>query len=438
MRTLLILPNTIVEDVRSTVKTLNINKVIVVLDTYYLNENQHMQKLALMHASIDFFCNQDINVPIELVYEHKLKPKETPYIYEPLDNEMFKKYKYCSMVKNPTILLTREEVSEMPMFTKQIDFYKYMRSKFDVLMKGMKPIGGRWSFDIFNRNKFPNSYEEPHIYTRASKRLLEEVKLAYPKAYGNSKNLHYPTSFKAAKQYLKKFIETKLDDFGKYQDAFDPEVKVGEHSNISAIMNIGLLTPEYVIRKIIESDKNIESVEGFVRQILGWREYMRYVYLRMPNIKKNIYLKQINEIKLPKQWYTASTGIPIFDTTISKILETGYAHHIERLMVLNNAMTMYGFSHKDIYNWFMRMFVDSYDWVMTGCAYMNHNAMAREDKYMTRIYISSGNYIKKMSHYRGVDIEVFDALFRSFCKKHAELISKDYMLAAYVKKYNMR
>lgn len=432
MMSLLILPNTIIEDSIKVVKFLDINHVFIILEPYYLHEGQHIQKLALMHACIDFFAGIDLGVPVSIIEKHIPKRNEVSYIFEPLDKEMYDKYKYCEMVKNSSILLTRDEVMEMPLFTKQSEFYKYMRNKFDILMTKDKPKGGRWSFDAFNRNKFPKQYTEQPIYSRG---LIEEVREAYPNAYGSSTKLHYPSTFKSAKQYLKKFIDTKLQDFGKYQDAFDSEIQVGEHANISALMNIGMLTPAYVIKKVVKSDKDLQSIEGFIRQVLGWREYMRYVYLRMPNITKNTYLRKLGNTKIPNAWYTGKTGIPIFDNIISKTLETGYAHHIERLMVLNNSMIMYGFSHKEIYNWFMRMFVDSYEWVMVGCSYMNHNSLADKNRYMGRVYISSGNYIKKMSNYRGDSIEVFDALFKSFTNTHSELLSKDYMLASYISRY---
>lgn len=430
MRSLLVLPNALVEESMTMSKDLNVDKVVVILEQYYLNENQHIQKLALMHACLDMFVNLDFDMPVIMTIDYTPKDNEECFICEPLDNKMFNKYSYCTMLPNPSILLSRDEVMNMPIFTRQIDFYKYMRNKYEVLMNEGKPYGNRWSFDIFNRNKFPKNYEEhsEQVYGK----IPISIKQLYPRAYGKSKYLYYPSTYKGAKLLLTKFINNKLSNFGKYQDAFDSEIKIGEHANISALVNIGMITPAYIISKVSRSNQNIESVEGFIRQILGWREYMRYVYLRMPNITKNDYLDKLGDTKLPQQWYTGNTGIPIFDDIISKVLETGYAHHIERLMVLNNSMIMYGFSHKEIYKWFMRMFVDSYDWVMIGCSYMNHNSLSSKDKYMGRAYFASGNYIKKMSHYRGDSIDVFDGLFRAFMKRNAQLLKKDYMLASYI------
>ncbi len=431
MRTLIILPNTILNAAFEAVKHLNIDLIVIVLDEYYLNESQHIQKLALMHEAIDSFADacDSAGIPSELVISHVKKAREEPYIFEPLDNDMYEKYGYCKMIRNPSALLSREEVTAMPLFTRQSDFYKHMRLRFKVLVDKKKPEGGRWSFDIFNRSKFPKDYKEIHKCCRSP---IEDVIKAYPNAYGCSKKLYYPSTFRGAKAYLNHFIKHKLDEFGDYQDAFDSEIMVGNHANISAMMNIGLITPEYVLKKVIESDASLYSVEGFVRQILGWREYMRYVYLRMPNVRKEKYLTRLGSAKVPVQWYTGDTGIPIFDNTIKKVLETGYAHHIERLMILNSAMVMYGFSVDEIHQWFMRMFVDSYEWVMYGCAYMNHNSLAKKDRYMSRVYVSSGNYIRKMSNYRGDSIEVFDALFNKFVTNNANLLSSDYMMASHV------
>jgi deoxyribodipyrimidine photolyase-related protein len=167
---------------------------------------------------------------------------------------------------------------------------------------------------------------------------------------------------------------------------------------------------------------------------------MRFVYhFFEKEINSSEYLEKIECLgtgKIHKSWYNGTTGIFLFDNLIQKILKTGYAHHIERLMIINNAMIMYGFSRKEIYKWFMSMFVDSYDWVMNGCVSMNHNSLNDRVRYMSRVYLAGDNYIKKMSDYRDKDsMEVMKNLFKSFAKKHSSTLKSDYNMASYIARH---
>lgn len=476
---LLILPNTIFEKSVNDITKFSIDEIIIIYDKFYFNENQHKQKLALWLASLEeykkFLMDKlTVNIKVKSTYEYKGEEllfigSYKYYMYDPLDNTMKDKYnklKNITFIKNHSVILSREGIEEAYYYLignknpatdkiniKHIEFYKYMRNELNILVdnKG-NPEGGKWSYDKLNRSKFSKSYKEKEIYINHSPLALEAQLKTYdefPKAYGECNSLYYQTSFQSAKKHLNEFIAYKIENFGKYQDAIAEKTLIGEHSNISAIMNIGLITPEYVV-KLVEKyyfsldsagkKKNINSVEGFIRQVIGWREYMRFIYDKFysETINSN-YFKKLEDPSLEKihtSWYNGTTGIHLFDNIIHKINETGYAHHIERLMVFNNSFTMYGFSIEEINNWFMRMFVDSYDWVMLANICMNTNSLNDKVKYMSRVYIAGDNYIKKMSDYKDKDsMNVMKDLFRKFTTKNKNLLKSDYNMAGYIARH---
>jgi len=469
MKVLIILPNTLFEDIYKDIISLDISKVFLVKDGFYINNKQHKQKLVLMLSAMReyklYLESKDIKYKcVDSADDIKLNSEADFYMYEPLDKKIRTKYKKIFKnviyIKNRSIILSLSEVKEIKNSYKSTssagfrhnEFYKIMRKRLKILTdeKG-NPEFGKWSYDSLNRKPFTKEYKEMDIYvnnTTSVKKSIEEVYSddSLSKAFGECKKLYYPTTFKSCKKQFNSFLAYKLERFGEFQDAISSEVVFGEHSNISAVMNIGLLTPEYVINKILKyyysgnnafRKKYINSVEGFIRQIIGWREYMRFVYEISGNALTNdSYLKTIQDSKvvsIHSSWYSGTTGIPIFDKTIQKILQTGYAHHIERLMILNNAMIMYGFSRKEIHKWFMAMFVDSYEWVMLGCVSMNHNSLSRDFKYMTRVYLAGDNYIKKMSNYRdNISMDVFKHLFKTFIQQHKNILRRDYNLAGYI------
>jgi deoxyribodipyrimidine photolyase-related protein len=234
------------------------------------------------------------------------------------------------------------------------------------------------------------------------------------------------------------FVKNKLKNFGKYQDSISENVVFGEHSNISALLNIGLLTPLYVIQTILKyfntykTKELINSTEAIIRQIIGWREYMRYVYVyKREEIIKYDPIK--NTSSIPKNWYVGDTGLNILDHYIEKVYNYGYLHHIERLMIINNLFIMYNIKFKDIYNWFMICFIDSYDWVMIPNLKMNVSSLNNKIQYMTKIYIASDNYIKKMSDFKNKeDFEKINKLYWGFIKKNKNILKSDYSIRSQI------
>lgn len=193
-------------------------------------------------------------------------------------------------------------------------------------------------------------------------------------------------------------------------------------------MNVGLIDPKKGLEISIAFAKKenipINSTEGFIRQVIGWREFIRGMYETKGSYSRNKNFWEFDR-KIPKSFYDGTTGIKPIDQTIRKILETGYCHHIERLMVLGNFMLLCEFDPNEVYQWFMELFIDSYDWVMVPNVY-GMCLFADGGTFATKPYIGGSNYIKKMSNYEKGDWEkIWDGLFWSFVIKHQEFFSKN-------------
>ena len=200
------------------------------------------------------------------------------------------------------------------------------------------------------------------------------------------------------------------------------------HSLLSPLINSGLLSPNLVIEKAIFYYKNkdipLNSVEGFIRQVIGWREFIRGVYIAKGVQERTTNFWNFNK-KISANFYSGTTGILPIDETIKKINETGYCHHIERLMVLGNFMVLCEFDPDEVYKWFMEMFIDSYDWVMVPNVY-GMSQFSDGGLMSTKPYISSSNYLLKMSNYKKGDWQLkWDGLFWRFMDKHREFFLKN-------------
>ncbi|MFK7860526.1 MAG: cryptochrome/photolyase family protein [Granulosicoccus sp.] len=300
------------------------------------------------------------------------------------------------------------------------DFYQWQRTRLDIMMDGKKPVGGQWSFDEDNRKKLPKAEIAslpvlPTVKRTASvKQAIESVESDFPSAPGSLDNWYYPTTHTLAEKWLDTFLEERFVKFGPYEDAIAAGHNWLHHSVLTPMLNTGLLTPVQVIDKALsiaeQSDVPLNSLEGFVRQILGWREFMRATYddLGVPMRTTNHWK---HTRKLPNSFYDGTTGIDPIDDAIHRILDTGYCHHIERLMILGGFMFLCEIDPDDIYKWFMEMFIDSYDWVMVPNVYaMSQHADG--GAITTKPYFSGSNYVLKMSNYKkGEWSEVWDALF---------------------------
>lgn len=314
------------------------------------------------------------------------------------------------------------------------DFYKWQRKRLDLLMEGDEPLGGQWSFDEDNRKKVPKKLlaEIPELLSLKRDAFDLEardyVQRRFSSHPGNLDQLYYPTSHASAKRWLKHFLEHRLGHFGDYEDAIVEGESWLWHSVLTPALNIGLLTPDDVVKATLhfadDHDVPLNSLEGFIRQVIGWREFMRATYEDLGVVMRTTNHWQHHR-PMPTCFYDGTTGIAPVDDTIRRILDTGYCHHIERLMVLGGFMFLCEIDPDEIYRWFMEMFVDSYDWVMVPNVYaMSQNADG--GLITTKPYFSGSAYVRKMSHYKpGPWCEVWDGLYWRWILQHADQLGKN-------------
>ncbi len=326
----------------------------------------------------------------------------------------------------------------------QTNFYIDQRKKRNILLDASgNPEGGQWSFDALNRTKFPKTETAPKINFPEEDGFLIDAKVYvekhYSKNYGSSKNFIYPTNFITASNWLDDFFNQRFQKFGIYEDAIIANQNYLHHSVISPLLNVGLLQPNEVISKAIsaaaENNVPLNSLEGFIRQIMGWREFIRIVYEREGSKQRTKNYWGFTR-KIPNTFWKGTTGIEPIDNVVKKILETGYCHHIERLMVLGNFMLLCEFDPDEVYKWFMEMFVDAYDWVMVPNVY-GMTQFADGGTITTKPYISGSNYLLKMSDYKkGKWCGIWDGLFWRFMHVHQSFFIKNPRLGMLVKTFD--
>ena len=316
------------------------------------------------------------------------------------------------------------------------DFYQYQRRKLDILMDAdSKPVGGKWSFDEENRKKIPKKLrsEIPTLHFPAESAWVMEareyVESNFPDALGSKEGFEYPITHEEAQNWLNDFFEQRFSKFGPYEDALVPQQSWLYHSILTPLMNIGLLSPKIIVdRAIAFSEKNevpISSLEGFIRQIIGWREFMRATYVDL-GVSMRTSNHWRHQRKIPASFYDGTTGITPIDDVIKRTLKTGYCHHIERLMVLGGFMFLCEFDPDEIYRWFMELFIDSYDWVMVPNVYaMSQNADG--GLITTKPYFSGSSYLKKMGYddLQGPWCEIWDGLYWRWINLHQESLAKN-------------
>lgn len=286
------------------------------------------------------------------------------------------------------------------------NFYSWQRLRLNALVDEGQPVGGQWSFDAENRKKLPKSHPVPEV-TQPERheevtRAIEWVVQEFPDAPGNPHSFAWPTSHDEAEAAFEQFLTERFAQFGPYEDAISTQHRFLFHSVMTPGLNIGLLDPEVVLHRALdaadETDAPLASVEGFVRQVIGWREYMRATYILWGSQMRTSNALH-HTSSLAPGWWTADTGMEPVDHVLTSLLDTGYAHHIERLMVLGNIMCLLRTNPDEVYEWFMEMFVDAYDWVMVPNVYAM-SQFAWGEAITTKPYVSGSNYLRKMSDFR--------------------------------------
>ena len=319
------------------------------------------------------------------------------------------------------------------------------------------PDGNSWSFDTENRSPFEKSQKEIELLNTDTGSNDKYIDFAiiyanthYKEHYGlcEKSNFIYPISRTDALRWLDDFIKRKLSKFGKYEDAISSKIIFGYHSVLSPLTNIGLITPVDIIDKIKNNKLSISSKEGFIRQVIGWREYCYFVYDKYFEKLENNYFYKKSDKKIPLKIWNCKTQIPIIDNILSNVNKYAYSHHIERLMCIGNFMILIDIHPKEIYNWFQTMYIDAYDVFMVPNVYgmLLYGLVDDKNHMMTRPYFCSSNYLIKMSDYKSEDIlindklykwnEIIDSLYYRLISNYSDEFGKIYSTASAVKRFN--
>jgi deoxyribodipyrimidine photolyase-related protein len=332
----------------------------------------------------------------------------------------------------------------------QTDFYIAQRKQRNILLEaGDKPIGGKWTYDSENRLKFPKTEVVPLLDVPPDNKYVTNacqwVNEHYPDNYGTTAspfgNLggFYPVTHQEAEQWLNNFLQQRFACFGIYEDAMVSSQSFLYHSVLTPMLNVGLLNPQQVIDKALEmaseQDIPLNSLEGFIRQVMGWREFIHIVYER-EHVKQRTKNYWGFTRKIPYSFWKGETGILPVDMVIKRVLHTGYSHHIERLMVMGNFMLLCEFDPDEVYRWFMEMYIDAYDWVMVPNTY-GMTQFSDGGLMMTKPYISGSNYLMKMGDWqKGPWQEVWDGLFWRFMHVHRNFFLANPRLGMLIKTFD--
>jgi len=316
-------------------------------------------------------------------------------------------------------------------------FYRRMRKKHDILMDGDKPLGGRWNFDVENRRRYDGRVPipKPKLFRNDVKDLHQMIERSGVKTIGtiDPQNLIWPINHSQSQTLLSAFLKHGLKEFGTYQDAMTTESWSLFHARISFALNTKMLHPLEVIDAAIRTWEKkqrsikIQQIEGFVRQILGWREYMRGIYWAlMPKLGHVNFFN--HKAALPEYYWTGQTKMQCMRAALGQSLEHAYAHHIQRLMVTGNFALLAGVHPDQVDEWYLGVYIDAVQWVELP----NTRAMSQwadGGLVATKPYVSSANYINKMSDYcsqcayhrqkpYGEASCPFNCLFWDFFKRH--------------------
>lgn len=408
----------------------------------------HQQKLMLHRASMKAYAeeleaagqavsyveaHEEINLPEEVRHIH---------VADPADNVLSRRLRRLAEKQGATLMvhpspnfLSPPDFLESHIASRKkpfmAKFYEAQRKRMNLLLEpDGTPVGGKWSFDTENRSKLPKNHvppPEPHVSPNAHVHEAADYVSKYFAANpGSTKRFRWPVTRRDAELWLDRFIDERLASFGIYEDAISTEHATIYHSAITPALNIGLLDPADVVRRVMAraEDVPLNSLEGFIRQVIGWREFMHGIYRHRGVEIRNGNFWNFNR-SLPAAFYDGTTGIPPVDRVIRQLLDDGWCHHIERLMVLGNFMLLCRIRPDDVYRWFMEMFVDAYDWVMVPNVY-GMSQFADGGTFTTKPYLSGSNYVLKMSDEpRGPWCEIWDGLFWTFIGDHLPFFLKN-------------
>ena len=312
------------------------------------------------------------------------------------------------ILEDDRFLCSRETFADWAEGRKQLRmefFYREMRRKSGLLMDGGEPEGGRWNFDAENRKPAKTdlfmpkpAHSEPDAITRE---VLDLVAERFPDHFGDLEPFWFAVTAEDAEAALAHFLENALPSFGDYQDAMLADERFLYHSVLSLYINAGLLDPLEVCRRVEAEYRAgrapLNAAEGFIRQIIGWREYVRGIYwLKMPDYVEQNFFEAVRP--LPDFYWTAETEMACIQAAVTQTKEEAYAHHIQRLMVTGNFALLAGIDPKAVHEWYLAVYADAYEWVEAPNT-LGMALFADGGLLGSKPYAASGNYINKMSDY---------------------------------------
>jgi deoxyribodipyrimidine photolyase-related protein len=416
----LILPNQLF-DIKYLGKDFRENHYVLWECPHFFTAYKYNQKKLLLHRAsmqyyFDYLKSNGCRVSYVQFFENLEKSEYT--LFDPLNKlEILDLPSHINIISSPNLLLSSELLQE---YNKKTDkfffnaFYMWSKTKLGIIPK-IK------SQDALNRKRLGNHQiiSQPFEKSDQNKYVLkakEYIKKHFKNNYGNCENFIYPITHKDALKWLDHFISNKFKQFGPYQDFIDKDDAYLYHSLLSALLNVGLLCPLDIIRRIEKVKSGVvplSSYEGFIRQLF-WREYQYYCYKYYDFTKKNYFG---NKKKLGIQWYTGSTGVLPVDDAIKEAFASGYLHHIKRLMIIGNYMNLCEINPQEGFRWFMEFSCDSYEWVMHQNVY-DMVFCVSGGATMRRPYLSSSNYVLKMSNYKkDAWCDLWDDKYRTFIAK---------------------
>lgn len=420
MNNFLIFPNTLYD-----IKYLNKELTYYIYEhpDFFTKYNFNKKKLILHRASMVYYYDllKKNKFKVKYIEFNNKLPKLNYTYFDPINKIDIKD---CIMIESPNFLLTKKQYNQYRNKTDKFKFNNfYMWSK-----KELQLYPELKSKDTQNRKVFKNNIIIPKLSNINKEDLfyindaIKYINKYFSNNYGNTDNFHYPITHNTAYNWLIDFLNIKLKNFGNYQDYVNKNNNYMFHSILSSSINIGLINPNEIIDilKQYYNKVDINNFEGFLRQLF-WREYQRYCYLYINFTKYNYFN---NNKLLDKKWYNGTLGIKPIDDLIKSGFDTGYIHHIGRLMFIGNFMMLNNIHPKEGFNWFMEFSIDSYEWIMYQNVY-DMVFFCTGGLTMRKPYISSSNYILKMSNYEKNDwVKIWDNLFYDFLKNNKEKMYK--------------
>lgn len=328
------------------------------------------------------------------------------------------------------------------------NFYRAQRLRLNILMEGSEPVGGRWNYDAENRLPPPKGEHQWPSYLRHTRdeidqRVLQEITERSLPVFGDAPDSTWGTTRQAALKQLNHFLDKAFMEFGAYEDAMTTQSWAVNHSLLSPYLNVGLLHAEEVVaaalKRFKKGDIPLAGAEGFIRQIIGWREYINGLYWYFGDLYRSENSLAATRPLLPLYEDSNKTQMKCVSTNVRDIEARAWVHHIPRLMVLSNLALITGTSPQEFLDWMRRAFIDAADWVMVPNV-IGMSLHADGGKLATKPYASGGSYISKMSDYCkncvfdpkkrvGEDACPFTTLYWDFLARHRDRFAKNHRMA---------